>query len=101
MTQNGPVATRLNAVLGTTGLAVFISFLVSVIISATAPTDSGQQGFGRGAVSVTVWLVLSWTVAAILFATFRWKMTTTRFRVTLVLNGIMAMLISAGFYLWR
>ena len=95
------MATRASAVLATSGIVVLLSFIASVVTLATADFHTDRRGFGYGAVSATAWLVLSWTVVAILFAAFRRRATTTRFRVTLLLNGIVAILLASDFYLHR
>jgi len=49
----------------TAGITLLLAWIASVVTLALSPTDSGQRGFGHGAVDAVCWLDLSWAAVAI------------------------------------
>jgi hypothetical protein len=81
------------------GLTILLCFVGAVVLLGLAPTDSGQQGAGRGAVLAAAWLMIAWVVGAAGLAVFRWRETTIRFRVILAVNAAIAGLLIAQFWI--
>lgn len=81
------------------GLTILLCFIGAVFLRATAPTDSGQQGAGRGAVAAAGWLTIAWVIGAVGLAVFRWRATTVRFRIILAVNAAIAGLLIAQFWI--
>lgn len=80
--------TRVVRAMNTAGVTVFVALACSVIVLGTAPYDSGQRGFGHGAVSAAAYLEVAWTIAAVALAALRWKKTTIAFCIILALNAV-------------
>jgi len=56
----------LNQLVRTTGITLFALIVVSGAILLSSPTDSGQRGFGHGAVNAVRWLDLLWFGVAVI-----------------------------------
>jgi hypothetical protein len=80
------------------GATIFLAFVGSVLLRATAPTDSGQQGAGEGAVSASAVLEVVWTTLALVIAIPRWRDTTSAFRFLLGLNLLIVVLVALYFF---
>ena len=70
------------------GATIFLAFVGSVWLRGTAPTDSGQQGAGQGAVAASTVLEVVWLTSALIIAIPRWRDTPPAFRFLLGLNGL-------------
>ena len=69
------------------GIVLLLSFLGSVVLLRTAPSDSGQRGAGHGALVAASWLTILWVVGAASLAVTRWARTGTKFRAILMVNA--------------
>ena len=47
-------------VLRTSGLTLVVALIIALVVLALSPTDSGQRGFGYGALVAIRWLLLLW-----------------------------------------
>lgn len=72
----------------TAGIAVFACFLLSRLLLANSPFDTGQRGLALGAVSASIGLSLVWFVVALVIALFRRGRVLAGLWGVLVLDGI-------------
>jgi hypothetical protein len=47
------------------GIALFFSWMASIVILGLSLTDTGERGFGHGAIDAVYWLYVIWTMIAV------------------------------------
>jgi len=90
---------RIETAMTVAGIVLLLSFLGSVVLLRTAPSDSGQRGAGHGALVAASCLTILWVVGAASLAVTRWRLTGTRFRAILVVNAAIVCFLLAE--IWR
>ena len=89
---------KLSKILETAGVTILFFFISSVLLMGTSPYHSDRRGAAYGALGATALLEFLWVLTAGSFALFRWKVTTTWFRVILAANGLIAILLALDFF---
>lgn len=80
----------------TAGIVLFVCFLLSRLLLANSPFDTGQRGLALGAVSASIGLTLVWFVVALVIALFRRGKVLKGFWGVLVLDGIIVAAVVIG-----
>jgi hypothetical protein len=86
---------------GYVGLAGFVilgAFVASVVLLANSAFDTGQRGFGHGALTAASWLEVSWVAAAAPLVVGRWRGTTKALRAVFMLNTAIVLLLARDFF---
>ena len=91
------LGTSFEAMLRTSGIALLLALVVAGTIRAFSPSDSGQRGFGIGAVAAVCWLYLLWAATAIVSIAVPRRSATKSFWVIFGTNIFIAALILADF----
>lgn len=72
---------RLEKTLMTAGYTLLVAFILCAGVDITSPTDTGQHGFGHGAIRAVFWLDAVWVVLALPVIVSRAKQLPTSFFV--------------------
>ena len=75
-----------------------VAFITASLILATSPSDSGQRGFGHGAVGAVCWLYLLWLGVAVV-AVARNREVPKYFWLVFITNVVISLLILAQLWL--
>ena len=70
----------------TAGVVLFVALIGSVVTLGLSPTDSGQRGFGHGAVDAVCWLYMLWAIGAIVTVAVKRRKLTRSFWFVFVPN---------------
>ena len=77
------------------GITVLLAFFAATQTLGRSPYHSDLRGAAQGAVATTGFLEFIWVVVGVTYAAMRWRITTTLFRIILVLNSLIATLLAA------
>jgi hypothetical protein len=90
---SNPFMKQMEKYLTVAGFTLFVAFVGSCMVLTTAPTDSGQRGFGHGALGASGLLECAWMLLALPTLVMRWRQTSEKFRGLIVVNGIVVLIL--------
>ena len=93
--------TSAEAILRTSGVALLIALVSSVVILDFSPSDSAQRGFGHGAVNAVCWLYLFWTAIVLVAIAMRRRFVTKGFWFVFAVNTLVSTMVLAEFWSHR
>jgi hypothetical protein len=84
---------QLERYLTVSGFTLLAAFTCSDAVLALSPTDSGQLGFGYGALGASGLLECAWILLALPTLVVRWRQTSAKFATLVIVNGMIVLLL--------
>jgi len=89
---------RIERGLTVAGVTLWVIIVCSWLVLLNSHYHTLRREAALDASNVTAWLEIAWILAAAILAVVRWRLTSLKFRIVLLLNGLVVSILLAGLY---